>query len=239
MEVEQMAAILLEGTSAMHPECNMSDIPTRISPSPRQNPFPAISQRQIESCMDMLPNQKLTGPEKIPNKTLKLAKPILTPHLVKVFNECLQLGEFPEEWKAALTVILKKAAKEEYSSPNAYCPIALLRTIGKSFERIINDRLVHWEENTGAIAQGHNIKDALVLFATWIEAKWEECKMVSGVFLDVKPPYPTVHKERLINTLGPPTGIPPIGNTISHLQLIPTSPTPPDPRRRPDLYCLC
>ncbi|MBW0504749.1 hypothetical protein O181_044464 [Austropuccinia psidii MF-1] len=102
----------------------------------------------------------------------------------------------------------KKAAKEDYSNPNSYLPIALLSTLGKIFERIINNRLVHWAKKMGAIAQGHmggrrghNINDALVLFTMWIKAKWREGKTVTGVFLYVKSAYPTVHKERLLDTL--------------------------------------
>ncbi|MBW0524724.1 hypothetical protein O181_064439 [Austropuccinia psidii MF-1] len=49
--------------------------------------------------------------------------------------------------------------------------------------------------------RGHNINDTLVLFMTWIKAKWREGKTVTGVFLDVKSAYPTVNKERLLNTL--------------------------------------
>ncbi|MBW0464777.1 hypothetical protein O181_004492 [Austropuccinia psidii MF-1] len=137
-----------------------------------------------------------------------MAKPIITPHLMKAFNECLQIGEFPKNWKIAMTVILRKAAKEDYSNPNGYRPIALLNTLGKLFKRIINDRLVHWAERSGAIAQGHmggwkghNINDALVLLTSWIKAKWREGKIATGTFLDVKSAYPTVHRERLIHTL--------------------------------------
>ncbi|MBW0525592.1 hypothetical protein O181_065307 [Austropuccinia psidii MF-1] len=130
------------------------------------------------------------------------------PHLMKAFNECLQNGEFPENWKIEMTVILRKAAKEDYSNPNAYRPIALLNTLGKLFERIINDRLVHWAERSGAIAQGHmggqkghNINNALVLLTSWMKPKWQEGKIATRTFLDVESAYPTVHKERLIHTL--------------------------------------
>ncbi|MBW0522164.1 hypothetical protein O181_061879 [Austropuccinia psidii MF-1] len=256
-EVEQMAAILFKGTSEIQTECDA----------------------ERESCMDMLPNQKAAGLDRIPNKTLKIAKTILAPHLAKAFNECLQIGEFPNIWKVALTAILKKAAKEDYSNPNSYRPIALLSTLGKIFERLINDRLVHWAEKTDAIAQGHmggrrgrNINDALVLFTTWIKAKWREGKTVTGVFLDVKSAYPTVHKERLLHTLqskGAPAylvnvivsflsdrhtkiklndfvsnnfpieqGLPPIGNFVPHLQLIPPPPAATNTGRRPDLDSL-
>lgn len=57
-----------------------------------------------------------------------------------LFNTCLEQGVFPEHWKAAKLVLLRKGVKL-LDSPSSYRPICLLNTVGKLFERIINRRL--------------------------------------------------------------------------------------------------
>ncbi|MBW0590790.1 hypothetical protein O181_130505 [Austropuccinia psidii MF-1] len=86
-----------------------------------------------------LPNKKAAGPDRIPNELLKIATKTIVPHLAPLFNECLQTHHFLTQWKQAITVIINKAAKADYTDPNAYQPIALLSTLGKLFEKIIND----------------------------------------------------------------------------------------------------
>ena len=36
---------------------------------------------------------------------------------------------YPEEWRASITVVVRKLAKPDYSAPGVYCPIALLSTM--------------------------------------------------------------------------------------------------------------
>ncbi|MBW0544473.1 hypothetical protein O181_084188 [Austropuccinia psidii MF-1] len=81
------------------------------------------------------------GRDQIPNELLKIASNSLAPYLKEFFNGCLQNGYFPLRWKRALTAIIRKSGKDEYSDPKEYLPIALLNTLGKLFEKIINDRL--------------------------------------------------------------------------------------------------
>ncbi|MBW0520160.1 hypothetical protein O181_059875 [Austropuccinia psidii MF-1] len=155
-----------------------------------------------------LPNKKAAGPDRIPNELLKIATETIVPHLVPLFNACLQTHQFLTQWKQATKVIIKKAAKAYYTDPNAYRPIALLSTLGKLFKKIINDQLTYWAEQTKALHPGHvggrpgrSINDAFTILSSWIHHKWRENKIVIGTFLDVKSAYPTVHKKRLIHSL--------------------------------------
>ncbi|MBW0503837.1 hypothetical protein O181_043552 [Austropuccinia psidii MF-1] len=129
-------------------------------------------------------------------------------HLLYLYNVCLQQGNYPSIWKETRTAIIRKAAKEDYTDPNAYRPIALLDTLGKLFKNIINKRLTHWAHQTNTIHPGHvggrpgrSINNAFVTLTSWIHHKWREGKMVMGIFLDVKSAYPSVQKARLIHTL--------------------------------------
>lgn len=59
-------------------------------------------------------------------------------------NNCLKEGIFPKEWKRANLVLIPKDSKGAVSGPPKVRPICLLDKIGKTFERIIADRLLEW-----------------------------------------------------------------------------------------------
>ncbi|MBW0529288.1 hypothetical protein O181_069003 [Austropuccinia psidii MF-1] len=63
--------------------------------------------------------------------------------------------QYPVEWKEAQTAIIRKAAKDDYANPNAYRPITLLNTLGKLFDKIINNHLMHWAHQTNSVHPGH------------------------------------------------------------------------------------
>lgn len=47
----------------------------------------------------------------------------------------------------------------------------------------------------------HSTDDAFIILLSWIHQKWREVKIVTGLFLDVKSAYPSVHEMRLLHTL--------------------------------------
>jgi hypothetical protein len=56
-------------------------------------------------------------------------------------NTCLQSGHWPAEFKASTTVVIPKPGKPLYDTPKSFCPIVLLNTLGKMFEKILSNRL--------------------------------------------------------------------------------------------------
>src|SRR6266576_1613978 len=92
---------------------------------------------KIISCLD---NRKAPGPDGVSNKALKLlhlTHPLVLPSL---YSNCLTAGHFPLIWKQGRVVFLPKDGKDP-ASPDGYRPITLLSTIGKVFERVIQERL--------------------------------------------------------------------------------------------------
>ncbi|MBW0494182.1 hypothetical protein O181_033897 [Austropuccinia psidii MF-1] len=132
---------------------NLDNIPQWQEPIPFG--FPQVTEDKVANAIAALPNKKAPRPDGIPNKLIKLSKPLLTPILPTLYNLCFKQGRYPEIWKESQTEIIRKAAKDNDTNPNAYRPIALLDTLGKLFEKIINNRLMHWEYETHSIHPGH------------------------------------------------------------------------------------
>lgn len=140
------------------------------------NPIPA---HEVETIITSLPTKKAKGPDEVPNELLKLAKSPLSPILANLFNFFLKNSFYPPQWKTAITAIIRKHGKEDYSEPGAYRPIALLSCISKVFESLLTRRIAHWAETNKIIAEGHtggrrqhSSEDAFIMLTTWIKSKW-------------------------------------------------------------------
>ena len=70
--------------------------------------------------------------KKLPDQTLTV--------LSEIFNACLKIGYFPDEWKEATIKMIEKPGKDCRIAKN-YRPISLIDCIAKLFERIITGRL--------------------------------------------------------------------------------------------------
>lgn len=207
----EQAILLFEGTSIAKTNVDLSDIPAGVSDlhiDPEVAPPPLITPFELVQIVHGLPNKKAKGPDDLANELIKLAFPAICDSMVRVFNACLKLAYFPDEWKVTTTVILRKQDKPDYSEPGAYRPIALLSCLGKVFESIISRRLTYWAEKTQAIAPGHmggrrfrSTEDAGISLVTWIKIQWRRGLIVTGLFLDVKSVFLSVHTTRLWYTL--------------------------------------
>ncbi|MBW0466890.1 hypothetical protein O181_006605 [Austropuccinia psidii MF-1] len=121
------------------------DLPD-ITPITQQTPltFNRITTEEMKINISSLPLKKAPGPDKLPNELIKVLKDIIADPLENLINRFLQIGHFPQSWKIATTVIIQKENKTDYSDPAENRPIALLNTISKLFERIINTQLTQW-----------------------------------------------------------------------------------------------
>lgn len=204
---DEQAKLLFNGTSVVNNICDMSDFQT-VDQNITSLEHPRISEHEVAEVIRKLPSKKAKGGDGIPNELIKIAESLLTPVLAKIFENCLTLGYFPTAWRTATTAILRKHDKDDYSDAGAYRPIALLSCLGKVFETVIARRLTHWAETHRILAQGHmggrrqhSTDDAFVILTSWVYQKWREGKIVSGIFLDVKSAYPSVHRKRLADVL--------------------------------------
>ncbi|MBW0468738.1 hypothetical protein O181_008453 [Austropuccinia psidii MF-1] len=205
-DIKEKELLLFYGTSLVETVASLDDIPQWQESIPFN--FPQVTEDKVVNEIAELPNKKAPGPDGIPNKLIKLSKMLLTPTLTTLYNLCFKQGRYPEIWKESQTAIIRKAAKDNYTSPNAYRPIALLNTLGKLFEKIINNCLMHWAYQTRSIHPGHvggrlgkRINYVFIMLTSWITNKWRKGRIVMRIFFDVKSAYPSVHKKRLTHVL--------------------------------------
>ena len=85
--------------------------------------------------MKALNVNKAHGHDEISIRTLKLCESAITEPLYLIFKNCLSSNTFPDVWKKANVIpVHKKGDKQVLKN---YCPMSLLPTSGKIFEKLI------------------------------------------------------------------------------------------------------
>ncbi|CAF4939189.1 unnamed protein product [Pieris macdunnoughi] len=108
-----------------------------------------------------------------------------------IANKCLELGTFPEKWKKATIVVLRKPAKANYDNPKSYRPIGLLPVMGKIFEKMVVERLKWYlvpktsKHQFGFMPQ-RSTEDALYTAVNHIRRKLIQKKILTVVSLDIE-----------------------------------------------------
>lgn len=113
--------------------------------------FPEISCEKIIECSSNITLGKAPGPDGVPDMVVKEVSRFKSEILRSLFSKCLEQGVFPESWKVANLVLLRKGDKP-LDNPSSYRPICLLNTVGKLFERIIKQRLEKHPEETDGLS---------------------------------------------------------------------------------------
>ena len=153
---------------------------------------------------------KAPGPDEIPNRVVKLVYEVAVRELIELFTACLRIGYYPKEFRRAITIVLLKLGKSDYSDPVVYRPIALLNTLGKVLESIIARRLSDLAEANTLLPDtqygarpGRSTETALLNITEQIRAIWDKDKtaVVSILSLDVSKAFDRVSHRRLIHDL--------------------------------------
>ena len=104
---------------------------------------------EVMTILLLLDDNKSTGISSIPTKLLKIAAPIIVPHLVSIINLSFIKGTFPKLMKLAkILPIFKSGSRFDV---NNYRPISLLSVFSKILEKLMHNRLYSFLEQNNVI----------------------------------------------------------------------------------------
>ncbi|KAI3545670.1 zinc knuckle [Colletotrichum abscissum] len=205
---EEKAALFKETFFPPPPEANLEDIDNASYNNPIG--LPPVSESEVEDAIQEAAPLKAPGPDGITNLALQVARPWITPHLVRIFNQSLRLGYCPQHFRKSTTVVLRKPGKDNYTVPKAYRPIALLNTVGKIMDAIIARRLSYLAETHGLLPDSHmggrrrrSTEHALHQIVDRIYEAWGSGQgmVASLLLLDVSGAFDNVSHRRLLHNL--------------------------------------
>lgn len=103
---------------------------------------PEITSEEIKMVTKrtITKGNKAPGPDGVQGKLVAEAQIIAEAAYGGLYNGCFRTGIFPERWKVAKVVLLKKDGKPE-GEASSYRPLYLLNEQGKMMERLIKNRM--------------------------------------------------------------------------------------------------
>ena len=161
------------------------------------------SIEEIEKMIDKLKSNKAPGIDGISNHIIKSSTKIVSPILMKLFNQCMEVGIFPSVLKTACIVPLHKG--EEKNEATNYRPISLLPLFGKLFEKIIESRLVKFFDKKNIISphqfgfrKSYSTELAITEIQNMLLKNLDENKVTCTIFLDLAKAFDTVNHGILL-----------------------------------------
>lgn len=161
---------------------------------------------EIITSIRTLKPHAATGWDGISSIILKRYSNQLAPILSHIFNLCFEHGVFPSALKKAIIHPIFKSG--DRSSPNNYRPIAVLPSLSKILERLINWRFLSYLENKNLISPHQfgfrrhiSTTDAVLRLTNTIVNHLNNNKKTLAIFLDLAKAFDTVPIPALLNKL--------------------------------------
>jgi hypothetical protein len=145
-----------------------------------------------------------TGPDLIQNKMIRnMSKPNET-SLLHLFNTLFTNTHVPTQWKNAVVIPLLKKGKQA-DDPNSYRPVSLTSCLGKTFRRLMANRLHWFLESKGIIntpqagsRRGCSTTDQIAQLDANIKYSFNQKGSTVATFLDINKGYDTVWIQGLL-----------------------------------------
>jgi hypothetical protein len=177
-----------------------------------QNSINFATPGEIKTIIKRLPNKKSPGHDNITNLMYKKLPNKAIMFMTSLFNSLLRLGHFPDNWKKAIIILIKKPGKDK-SDPDSYRPISLLTSLSKIFEKVILSRLQNYLNCTDTIPKfqfgfkaHHSTTQQLMRITEHISNSYEKHCHTGAVFVDISKAFDKVwhhgllYKLKIINT---------------------------------------
>ena len=147
------------------------------------------------------------GPDSIHYQMLKHLPTTALDTLLHSFNDLWSSGTFPQSWSDATIIPIAKPGKDP-TVPGNYRPIALTSCVCKTFERVVNERLVWYLEANHILTEyqsgfrkRRSRTDQLVRLESYIREAFVRRERVVSVFFDLEKAYDTTWKHGILRDL--------------------------------------
>lgn len=140
--------------------------PTRPRPELDDFSFDRVEYWQVvNSIYDIKSNA--VGMDGLPIRFVKIVLPLVFQHITHLFNRLIETSTFPEGWKHAKVLPLKK--KPLLNDVTNLRPISILCALSKSFEKLLEKQMIDYIDRYGLLTEfqagfrkGQSIKTAVL-----------------------------------------------------------------------------
>lgn len=161
----------------------------------------------VEVLLKKAKNKTSSGLDKIPMIVLKkLPRQLIIDYSI-IFNNCLNHAYYPDRWKRAKVIPIKKKGKDP-KDPSGYRPISLTSNVSKIFEKLIKIILMEHitknkliPDNQYGFKPRHSTVHAVHKFASDLNHYLGNGMLVGAALLDIEKAFDSVWLNGLIYIL--------------------------------------
>ena len=185
---------------------------TSSLPSKGPSPFPTmpditITVAGVEKLLASLNPRKASGPDQVPTRILKEHASTLAPVLQIIFQQSLDTGDIPEDWRQAnVTAVFKKGDRTQ---PANYRPVSLTCIACKVLEHIISSNIrAHLDQHNilndfqHGFRKHHSCETQLIATLEDLSSGIDQKQQIDCLILDFSKAFDVVAHRRLIYKLG-------------------------------------
>lgn len=181
------------------PDNEQEDTEEGDEPTPWEERWNVTEEEVTRAIRKMCERNAAPGSDGIPSKAVAFAYKVMGSKFRSILNECLRTGWFPENWKQANLVLLRKEGKPE-NRPASYRPICLIDELGKILERVVARRMQEHLSVTGpdlhncqyGFRRGLSTIDAVLRMRDFIRREIEKGRIALAVSLDITNAFNTL-----------------------------------------------
>lgn len=173
----------------------------------RDNRFHPFTEEEIEKASSRLKPNKAPGPGGIPSEIVKALILENPKYPLIVYNQLAKEGIFPDKWKTAKLLLLRKGNKPP-SNPSSFRPICLLDTEGKLYEHLLLERLNEDIIRTGGLSpqqfgfrRGCQTVDAVISVLDIAREAKSQRKICAAITLDVRNAFNSASWQLILEEL--------------------------------------
>ena len=166
--------------------------------------FKFTTEREIYETLLKLDISKGPGVDNLDTKSIKSIAHTISPHLTDFFNQCIDVGIYPQCLKIAKCIPVYKGSPLDPSLAVNYRPISILTTVNKTFERILHNQLSKYLEDNNLLPKfqygyrkQHNTSQAILDFTNYINKYTSNQHVTIAIFMDLSKAFDTVDKTIL------------------------------------------
>ncbi|OOZ31277.1 hypothetical protein BOW35_12890 [Solemya velum gill symbiont] len=133
--------------------------------------------------------------------------PLARSHLLTLLNDAWTTNTLPPDWRHALVIPIAKPGKDS-TQANNYRPISLTSCLCKTFERMINNRLVWILESQNLLSplqcgfrKQRSTIDHLIRLDSYVKKAFSRSEHAVTIFFDLEKAYDTTWKYGILKDL--------------------------------------
>ena len=166
-----------------------------------------IEEEMVVKKLTTLDEKKVTGPDMIPAKILRMVAPSIANSLTALLNASIRFRQMPTEWKEAnVTPVPKTGDKHDITN---YRPISVIPVLAKVFESLIHQPLYDYieahqlmNEVQACFRPNHSTQDVLLKTVDEWRTSLDKGDIVGTIMIDLSKAFDSIdHNIMLLKKL--------------------------------------